>query len=131
MLVLRHASAMCWLAALATSALAAGAPQPATPTHNPPPGQQQVLALQTHLNAMQAQAQRQLGHLNGLMMSAANLTTGPSNGNRYYNVLDTLSSVGKAIQQQISAASGHVHIVTSAGAQPPGEPANSKKVSCI
>lgn len=111
----------------------------------PPAGQQpasqQVSPLQAQLNAMQVQAQRQLGQLNGLMLNAASNLTGiqPAtinsnnlNGQRMVsNVLETLSNVGKAIQQQLSASNNHVHIVTSSSSSSPtaaaSEPANSKK----
>lgn len=72
--------------------------------------------LQAQLSAIQSQAQRHISQLNGIMINgasqlansplaahAANLTA----GNTQYavgNVLEVLSNVGKAIQQQIGAA---------------------------
>lgn len=81
--------------------------------------------LQAHLNSLQTQAQRQLNQLNGLVANSANL----SSNNQYGNVLDVISNVGKAIQQQITNA-GQVQIVQSlpnAGT----ELANNKKVSSL
>lgn len=79
--------------------------------------------LQSHLSTLQTQAQRQLSQLNGLV--AAN-TQHPANASSPTNqLLDVLSNVGKAIQQQISS-SGQVQIVNSS---PVGgtELANNKK----
>ena len=128
-------SLICWLA-VTVSLIEAGPTIQAAPTTSsssssgPNAGAQQVSALQAHLNAMQVQAQRQLGQLNGIMINAANLTS--SSSARYSNVLEALSNVGKAIQQQISAANNHIHIVTSPTNPAQGgqtESANNKKVS--
>jgi uncharacterized protein YoxC len=91
--------------------------------------------LQSQLNQIQQQAQRQLNQLNGLVMNAVNNNSTA----KYSNVFEAISSVGKAIQQQISAAANpnHVNIVTSnagnGGAtnmpQYGSELANNKKVS--
>lgn len=78
--------------------------------------------LQAHLNSLQTQAQRQLNQLNGLVASTANLTA----NNQYGNVLDVLSNVGKAIQQQITSA-GQVQIVQSSPNAAGTELANNKK----
>lgn len=102
-------------------------------------------SLQAHLNGFQAQAQRQISQLDGLMLSgvnrlaplaahAANLTGA---GAKYGNVLEVLSNVGRAIHQQIVSGGGgaatgshQVQIVTapnSAGKELLA--GNSKKVS--
>lgn len=78
--------------------------------------------LQAHLNSLQTQAQRQLNQLNGLVASTANLTA----SNQYGNVLDVISNVGKAIQQQITSA-GQVQIVQSSPNAGGTELANNKK----
>lgn len=91
------------------------------------------------LSAIQTQAQRQMSQLNGLVLGAApNLTSAVSSssaGQQVGNVLEVLSNVGKAIQQQImngpiggtNPANRFVSIVTSQNAN--SEPGTSKKVS--
>lgn len=90
------------------------------------------------LSAIQSQAQRQLSQLNGLVMAGApNLAASNSTASQQVgNVLEVLSNVGKAIQQQImngpiggNPNNRFVSIVTSPGSGS-NELATSKKVSC-
>lgn len=89
--------------------------------------------IQPLLSAIQSQAQRQMSQLNGLVMAnvAPNLTATGSPGQQVGNVLEVLSNVGKAIQQQIIAGSPSnrfVSIVTSSQ-NGNAEQATNKKVS--
>lgn len=92
-------------------------------------------SIQAHLNSLQNQAQRQLNQLNGLVMNGANQLMNASQGvsnsngtNKIGNVLEVLSNVGKAIQQQIMGNNQNVQIMTSNSNSPTNvEPANVKK----
>lgn len=86
-------------------------------------------------NAIQSQAQRQINQINGLVLGAApNMTASGTASQQVGNVLEVLSNVGKAIQQQImngpiatGSSNRFVSIVTSQNGN--SEPATNKKVS--
>lgn len=106
-------------------------PQPQKPQEQQQATARQVPAgstLQAHLNAMHLEAQRHMGQLNSLVLgAAANLTQQQQqqlNGaTKFAPVLEALSSVGKAIQQQIGGPNV-VQIINS-----DQQAANSRKVS--
>jgi len=93
-------------------------------------------ALQAQLAGLQAQAQRHLGQLNGLVLSAANLSqcahcsqsAGAAGGAATLSpVLAALANVRLALQQQAAAAKPSLQIVGGLGERQ----AQSKQVSAV